>query len=107
MDGVVQETYKRKNWSSFMLMNPARCKALDRNLVNTAKGSYLHGMFWLEDDQIGELPVEWNFLCGHNDQIQINPKIVHYTRGTPDMGWENEPFALEWKQALAQTGPIL
>jgi hypothetical protein len=50
MDGVVQETYKRKNWSSFMLMNPARCKALDRNLVNTAKGSYLHGMFWIRSE---------------------------------------------------------
>ena len=107
MDGVVQEVYNRKNWSSFMLMNPSRCRTLDRNTVNTAKGSYLHGMFWLEDDQIGELPVEWNFLCGHNNPTTIDPKIVHFTRGTPDMGWGDEPFALEWKQALAQTGPIL
>ena len=58
-------------------------------------------------DEIGELPIEWNFLCGHNDSRVIDPKIVHFTRGTPDMGWGDEPFALEWKQALEQTGPIL
>ena len=97
MDGVVQQVYRRKNWSSFMLMNPSRCKALTSTLVNTARGSYLQSFAWLNDDSlIGELPPEWNFLCGHHDPKKIDPKMVHFTRGTPDMGWNHEPFSDEW-----------
>lgn len=96
MDGVAQERYFRKNWSSVLLMNPARCNALTPQVVNNATGSYLHGFHWLEDDRIGELPAEWNFLCGHHDPTQLDPKIVHYTRGDPSMGYRDEPFSDEW-----------
>jgi hypothetical protein len=107
MDGVVQQVYRRKNWSSFMLMNPSKCRALSSQLVNTARGSYLHGFLWTTDEMIGELPPEWNFLCGHHDPEQINPKLVHFTRGTPDMGWDHEPFATEWIRNYSEADPEL
>jgi len=80
--GQTQTTYPRKNWSSVMLFNNERCKALDPAYVNTAHGLDMHRFAWLADDQIGELPREWNWLVGEylpNDAA----KILHYTLGGP------------------------
>jgi lipopolysaccharide biosynthesis glycosyltransferase len=98
MDGQAQLRYARKNWSSFMIFNcdhPAN-KALTPAMVNALPGRDLHRFCWLEDDQIGELSPEWNFLVGHTDP-SINPKVVHFTEGGPWMrGYENVPYAHEW-----------
>ena len=52
-----QTAYGKKNWSSVMLFNNARCTALSADYVNTATGLELHQFKWLSDDsQIGELP---------------------------------------------------
>ncbi len=70
MDGAVQTTYPRKNWSSFMLFNcdhPA-VQSLTPEVVNTQTGAYLHRMQWAPDDAIGALPVEWNWLEGWNEK---------------------------------------
>lgn len=102
MDGQVQSRYQRKNWTSFMLFNcdhPAN-KRLTLELINEAPGRDLHRFCWLEDHEIGELPVEWNWLVGHND-LSVDPKNVHFTSGTPLMkGYENVPFADEFMAAL-------
>jgi lipopolysaccharide biosynthesis glycosyltransferase len=82
MDGQIQEAYPRKNWSSFMLFNCAKCTELTVSHVNTMPGAYLHQFRWLTDDQIGELPEEWNWLEGHSSP-DIAPKNIHYTRGGP------------------------
>lgn len=99
MDGQMQTLYARKNWSSFMIFNlehPAN-KALTVEMVNTLPGRDLHRFCWLDDDEIGELDPEWNFLIGHSDQ-RINPKVVHFTEGGPWMaGFENVPYADEWR----------
>lgn len=102
MDGQVQSRYARKNWSSVMLFNNAhpanRCLRPDGRILNTWPGRDLHAFRWLTDDLIGDLPVEWNFLEGHHDPDEINPALVHYTRGTPDIpGYEAAPFAQEWR----------
>jgi lipopolysaccharide biosynthesis glycosyltransferase len=84
MDGVKQEKYFRKNWSSFVLWNcshPAN-KALTAELVNSSTGSFLHRFGWLEDSMIGEVSEEWNWLEGHSSK-EIKPKAIHYTRGGP------------------------
>jgi lipopolysaccharide biosynthesis glycosyltransferase len=97
MDGQAQTRYARKNWSSVMMFtaHPAN-KALTPELVNQVPGRDLHRFCWLEDDQIGELSPEWNFLVGHTDP-SIDPNIVHFTDGGPWMaGYENVPFADEW-----------
>ena len=103
MDGVRQQHYARKNWSSLMILNPARCQAMTPYLLNNQTGSYLHGLFWLADHQIGSLEQKWNWLCGWSDD-SIDPAIVHFTRGTPDMeGHEKEPYADEWWDVAAHS----
>jgi lipopolysaccharide biosynthesis glycosyltransferase len=82
MDGVEQVRYGRKNWSSVMLMKPSGCRQLTPWAVNNWQKSVLHSMSWA--NRIGELPVEWNYLAGYNTQ-NVDPKIVHFTLGTPDM----------------------
>jgi len=96
MLGQVQEVYPRKNWSSLMAFNVAR-NTLTPFQINTSKGSWLHGMQWLDDAQIGAIPETWNALDGVSDDP--DPAVYHYTRGTPDMpGHEDAPFADEWRQ---------
>jgi len=79
---AVQTKYRRKNWSSVILFNNERCRKLTPEYVTNAPGLELHQFGWLSDDQIGELPVEWNWLVGEYAP-NPNAKIVHYTRGGP------------------------
>ncbi len=102
MDGQIQTAYARKNWSSVMAINcdHSANKALNLELVNTVPGRDLHRFCWLEDDQIGELPLEWNYLVGVS-QENVDPNIIHFTLGVPDMsGYEDQPFADEWRAEL-------
>jgi hypothetical protein len=91
----IQTSYPRKNWSSVMLMNNARCRALTPEYVNQASGLDLHRFNWL-DNAIGGLPIEWNWLV---QEYTYNPdaKIAHFTRGGP---WFDEyrgcDYAQEW-----------
>jgi hypothetical protein len=79
----VQTRYAKKNWSSVMLMNNARCRALTPQYVNEASGLQLHQFHWLENEaEIGAVPLEWNWLVG---EYENNPdaRIAHFTRGGP------------------------
>jgi hypothetical protein len=102
MDGQLQTRYARKNWSSVMLFNcdhPAN-QRLTVELINTLPGRDLHRFFWLNDDEIGELPPEYNYLVGHTENVE-EPKIVHFTDGTPSMpGYEDCAYADEWRREL-------
>lgn len=81
--GQKQTTYKKKNWSSLMLMNCEKCKSLDLNYVNTRSGLELHQFKWLESQElIGDLPLEWNWLVGEYD-YRSDVKNVHFTEGGP------------------------
>jgi lipopolysaccharide biosynthesis glycosyltransferase len=78
-----QTKYEKKNWSSVMLFNNARCRALTPEFVNTASGLELHQFKWLGDDQqIGALPDQWNHLVGYNPP-RTDAALVHYTLGGP------------------------
>ena len=96
--GEPQTKYEKKNWSSVMLMNCERCRALTPEYVNAASGLELHRFKWADDASIGELPKEWNWLVTEYD---YNPaaKLVHYTLGGPwfdayrDCGYAGEWFA--------------
>jgi hypothetical protein len=84
MDGCVQTSYPRKNWSSVMLFNcdhPAH-QNLTLSRINNAPGRDLHRFYWLADDEIGALPGEWNWLVGVQPK-PLNPKIAHFTLGGP------------------------
>lgn len=92
----VQTRYARKNWSSLMVFNNARCGALTPGYVNRASGLELHRFAWLDDALIGELPLEWNWLVG---EYERNPaaKIVHYTIGGPYFdAYRGCDYADEW-----------
>ncbi len=89
MDGKVQTSYPRKNWSSCMLFNCGHpsTRQLTPELVNRETGAYLHRMQWAADDEIGALPTEYNWLEGWNEKPASGlPKVVHYTRGGPWFG---------------------
>lgn len=92
----VQTKYPRKNWSSLMVFNNERCRALSPAYVNSASGLELHRFAWTEDRLIGELALEWNWLVG---EYEHNPaaKIVHYTLGGPYFDeYRNCDYAQEW-----------
>ncbi len=101
MDGQVQTSYGRKNWSSVIMFNcehPAN-KALTLDVLNNTPGRDLHALFWLADCDIGEFDQSWNYLVGHTDP-EVAPNIVHYTDGVPDMtGYEQCEYADEWRTA--------
>jgi hypothetical protein len=78
----VQTKYPRKNWSSLMLFNNERCRALTPDYVNSAPGLDLHRFKWLDEGLIGSLPLEWNWLVGEYD-YRPDARIVHYTLGGP------------------------
>ncbi len=81
--GAAQTQYAKKNWSSVMMFNNAKCRALTPDFVNTATGLELHQFKWLDsDDQIGALPPEWNHLVDYDDPSRA-PSLLHYTSGGP------------------------
>ena len=82
--GAVQTQYEKKNWSSVMLFNNARCKALTLDYVNEASGLELHRFKWLSgDEEIGALPQGWNHLVGYSDTAFKDIHMLHYTEGGP------------------------
>ena len=93
--GQVQTKYEKKNWSSFMLMNCAKCSALTPDYVNSASGLELHQFKWLEGDHlIGDLPLEWNWLVGEYDHKE-DVNNVHFTEGGP---WFKEYKDVDYSQ---------
>ena len=81
--GEPQSSYEKKNWSSVMLFNNAKCSALTPDYVNRASGLELHQFKWLESDAlIGALPDAWNHLVGYNPPRR-DVALVHYTLGGP------------------------
>ncbi len=104
--GEKQTQYPKKNWSSLMLMNCKKCKALTIEYVNNASGLDLHRFNWLESEQeIGEIKGKgWNQLITSemNDNSQeenSNAKLIHWTLGGPwfkDQRKYGGQFAIEW-----------
>ncbi|MBM5825620.1 MAG: hypothetical protein FJ054_09730 [Cyanobacteria bacterium M_surface_10_m2_119] len=103
--GEVQSRYEKKNWSSLMLFNTARCTALTPDYVNTSTGLELHRFHWLNDDNaIGALPLErWNHLVDVQDpSLAPGSALLHWTLGGPwfrDQRTMGGPLAAEWFSA--------
>jgi lipopolysaccharide biosynthesis glycosyltransferase len=96
--GHTQTKYEKKNWSSVMLMNCARCTALTPAYVNTASGLELHQFKWLESEElIGELPSRWNHLVGY-DAPRADAALAHFTIGGPWFeGYAQSEYAPQWR----------
>lgn len=102
MDGQLQQTYARKNWSSVMLWNlkHANNRRLSLHALNQWAGRALHRFAWLDFPHIGELPDRYNHLIGI-DAPNPEAAIAHFTLGIPRMaGYENCEYAEEWRAYL-------
>jgi lipopolysaccharide biosynthesis glycosyltransferase len=96
--GAKNEDYPRKNWSSVILWNCASFpnRRLTPEFIQKSTGSELHRFTWLDDERVGELPPEWNWLP---DEYGPNPaaKLLHYTLGTPCFHeFADTPQGNEW-----------
>jgi len=97
--GAKQTRYEKKNWSSVMMFNCAKCTALTPDYVNTASGLDLHRFNWLGDDGlIGEIPHGWNLLVGYDESIPAaDVSNLHYTIGGPYFeDYQDTDYAGEW-----------
>jgi hypothetical protein len=99
-----QTRYAKKNWSSVMLFNNARCRPLTPEYVSTASGLQLHQFKWLEQEElIGSLPLEWNWLVG---EYAYNPQArnAHFTLGGPYFrDYADGDYADEWRAVRERT----
>lgn len=108
MDGLKQEWYPRKNWSSLMIFNCSHpdCKNLSINTIANQTPKWLHRMEWTTDNNIGSIPKTYNYLLGYYNDID-EPKAVHLTDGGPwHNDWynnnifKNDKYEIEWKRYL-------
>ena len=102
--GEKQSAYPKKNWSSLMLINCSKCKALTPDYVNSASGLELHRFHWLNGDhEIGKLDKCWNHLVGvQNTDIAKSASLLHWTLGGPwfpEMRTFGGILAAEWYAA--------
>lgn len=103
--GAKNENYPRKNWSSVILWNCEHeaNRVVTPEFVKSATGAQVHRFTWLQDNLIGELPIEWNWLpdeFGRND----NAKLLHFTLGTPCFhDFATSPMADEWHREKIYT----
>ena len=96
--GQPQTAYEKKNWSSVMLFNNRRCRALTADYVSRATGLELHQFKWLGyDELIGALPARWNHLVGYDapsDQVSF----AHFTLGGPYFpAYRQCEYADQWR----------
>ena len=100
--GNRNEDYPRKNWSSVIVWNCSHManRKLTPERVSDLPGSYLHRFAWLNDDEIGMIQKEWNWLVSeyeHNDDA----KLLHYTIGTPCFkAYSDADHSAEWFREL-------
>jgi lipopolysaccharide biosynthesis glycosyltransferase len=103
--GNKNENYPRKNWSSLVLWNCGhpKNKILTPEFIEEHQGSFLHGFSWLNDSEIGELNMEWNWLAIEYEE-NTNAKLIHYTLGTPCWTeYSSTSMSDEWHQALKRS----
>ena len=96
--GNINENYPRKNWSSVILWNcdHPKHKVLTPDFVSKQTGKFLHRFSWLDDQDIGELPLEWNWLASEY-KVNREAKLIHYTLGTPCFkDYKNSDMADIW-----------
>lgn len=101
--GQEQTRYERKNWSSVMLFNNARCRTLSPEYVSNAPGLDLHRFHWLDSSElIGELPQRWNWLVDYHPTCPIaDLSLLHFTSGGPWFEkYRDCSYAEHWRDEL-------
>lgn len=101
--GNRNESYPRKNWSSVMLFNCSHPdnRILTPDFVARQSGAFLHRFSWLKDNQIGDIPLEWNWLVREYED-RPDAALLHYTIGTPCFEeYRGDVCADKWFSVLA------
>lgn len=96
--GAKNENYPRKNWSSVILWNCSSYpnRKLTPEFIQKSTGAELHRFTWIDDERIGELPREWNWLPDEYGENK-DAKLLHYTLGTPCFHeFADTPQGSEW-----------
>ena len=80
-----QINYARKNWSSLMIFNSKHfdCKNLNVKNVNEKSALWLHQFKWTDDKNIGQIPLNYNYLVGEYEENFNDIKALHFTNGCP------------------------
>lgn len=95
---MVSKNEHRFEWASVMLFNNAKCRVLTPEYVGDENTKGLHQINFVKDEEIGDLPREWNHLVGY-DNPRDDAKLVHFTQASP----ANEEalrceYSKEWRQ---------
>ena len=92
--------YARKNWASVMLVNCANPAWADITpaSIGTMKPLDLLQFRFLDDDQIGELPAQWNRLVDEGHSVN-DASLLHWTAGIPGFShYADAPGAGKWRE---------
>lgn len=107
--GTEQTVYPKKCWSSLMLFNSEHpdCAKLTPEYIDAAEGLHLHQFEWTKEENVGELPADWNYLVEHSPS-STNVRAVHYTEGGPYFqAYKDTEFATEWWDAYRRMTYVL
>ena len=107
MGGKKQAAWPRKNWSSLMIINNEypKNKTLTPTTINNQSGAFLHRFKWLDDAEIGSLPLQWNWLVNwYTEPDDGYPLAIHYTEGGP---WLKEYEDCEYSDLWKKTFDII
>lgn len=100
--GQPNPDYPRKNWSSLMLINCGQA-SWQRLMHRQYSLQELHRFEFIDDERIGSLPLEWNWLVGEYAFNQA-AKLAHFTIGTPCwLEYADCDYAEEWHRELLAT----
>ena len=106
MGGLPQTVYPRKQWSATVIYNCAHPsnRALTKEVVETGAPKFLHRFQWLKDEEIGGIPLEYNFLVEEQEMPDSLPFNIHHTLGGPIFRErQNVDYAEFWKEEFQTT----
>ena len=101
--------YHRKQWASVMLMNCSHSswRGVGPHFVQNTPVLEMLQLRFLDDNAIGDLPMEWNWLA---DEMGSNTKakILHYTAGIPAFdAHKNAPMSYTWRYYRNQVNRVV
>lgn len=106
MGGLPQSRYPKKQWSATVIYNcghPSN-QVLTNKVVETETPKFLHRFEWLKDEEIGSIPLEFNFLVGEQEIPETLPFNVHHTLGSVIFREEQDcDYADFWKEEFKIT----
>ena len=82
---MVSKNVKKFEWASMIMFNcghPANRVLTPEYVQDPKQAKAPHGLDWLPDQLVGDLPREWNHLVGY-DKPRADPKQVQYTHAMP------------------------